>query len=69
MKYKKVLFRVIDSIFLVIMVIGSIFGVIYELLPNKSIVPDDVFNFLFIAQFIVIIAFVIYLFLRKKFYR
>ena len=46
---------------------GGIAGVLYELLPNKSIVPDPVFEVVFYAQFIIIILFAISSVLKYKF--
>lgn len=41
-------------IFLVLVIIGGAFGLIYELLWDRSFIPDALFNTIFYSQFIII---------------
>lgn len=52
--------------FLILTFLGGICGVIYELLPNRSFIPDPLFSAVFYSQFVIIPGLLITAFLIKK---
>ena len=50
----------------VLLLIGGAAGIIYELLPDKSIVSETCFNAVFYSQFVVIVTFVTFSVFKVK---
>lgn len=62
---RKVLYGLFYS-FLILTFLGGICGIIYELLPDRSFIPDPLFSAVFYSQFVIIPGLLLTYLLIKK---